>query len=82
MGLHFRPAIDLTLEAFTNADWASCVDDRRLTNGNCVLLGSNLVSWSSRKQRVVARSSTEVEYRSMAQVTTDVLWQRSLLTEL
>ncbi|KAK0605599.1 hypothetical protein LWI29_028589 [Acer saccharum] len=82
IGLWFQAASVFSLEAFSDADRASCIDDCRSTSGNCVLLGGNLISWSSRKQRVVARSSTEAEYRSMAQVTTDVIWLRSLLHEL
>ena len=82
LGLHFKPASVLSLEAFADADWANCVDDWCSTSSNCVKLGWNLMSWSSRKQRVVTRSSTEAEYRLLAQVTTDILWLYSLLTEL
>ncbi|KAL2499182.1 putative mitochondrial protein [Abeliophyllum distichum] len=51
LGLHFKPITSLTLEAFADADWASCVDDRRSTSGYCVFLGGNLIQWCSRKQK-------------------------------
>ncbi|KAL5789447.1 hypothetical protein ACOSQ2_004335 [Xanthoceras sorbifolium] len=73
LGLLFRPARQLYIEAFTDADWASCMDDRRSTNGCCVFLGSNLITWYSRKQRVAAWSSIEAEYRALSQASTEVI---------
>ena len=83
-GLHLRPAIlgrPLSIQALYDADWAFDVDDRRSTSGVAIYLGPNLVSWWSRKQ-VVARSSTEAEYDSLAQATAETLWIQTLLTEL
>jgi Reverse transcriptase (RNA-dependent DNA polymerase) len=64
-GIKFRPSNDLTLHAYSDSDWAGCPGDRKSTTGYLVFLGQNLISWSSRKQPTVARSSTEVEYRSL-----------------
>uniref|UniRef100_A0A2N9ICW1 Integrase catalytic domain-containing protein n=1 Tax=Fagus sylvatica TaxID=28930 RepID=A0A2N9ICW1_FAGSY len=73
-GLHFSAQSSLTLRAYSNVDWAGDPTDRRSTTGYCFLLGSSLISWRSKKQSVVARSSTEVEYRALADTTSELLW--------
>ena len=65
-GLHNQSASGFSLTSFSDANWASCVDERRSTNGFYVFLGPNIVSWSSRKQKVVARSNTELGYKALA----------------
>lgn len=81
-GLQFTRHLKLVLEAYSDASWGSDVDDGRSTSGFCVFLGGNLVSWSSKKQQVVSRSTAEAEYRSLAHVTAEITWIRLLLTEL
>jgi hypothetical protein len=82
LGLHLTKAYDLHLQAFCDADWAGCPDDRCSTTGFAIFLGSNLVSWSSKKWSTVSRSSTEAKYRAMTVATAELMWLQTLLTEL
>jgi Reverse transcriptase (RNA-dependent DNA polymerase) len=81
-GLIFQKNDHLNIEGYCDSDWASCADGRRSTSGYCMFVGGNLVSWKSKKQSVVARSTTEAEYRAMALGVADMLWLKGLLTDL
>ncbi|RVW80479.1 Retrovirus-related Pol polyprotein from transposon RE1 [Vitis vinifera] len=70
------------LKLSTHVDWAGNPDDRRSTTGYGVFFGSCLISWTAKKQSVVARSSTEAEYRELAITTAELYWIRMLLKEL
>ena len=72
----------LALHAFSDADWAGNKDDFTSTSAYIVYLGHNPISWSSKKQRTVARSSTEAEYQSVAATAAELRWICSLLTKL
>ncbi|GAV84974.1 LOW QUALITY PROTEIN: hypothetical protein CFOL_v3_28414, partial [Cephalotus follicularis] len=80
--LIFRDRGHLYIAGYSDADWAGCPVDRRSTSGYCVFLGENLVSWKSKKQSVVSRSSAEAEYRAMANVTGELQWIHMLLAEI
>lgn len=69
----------ISLRAYSDSDWPSEPDDKRSTSGSCIYLGPNLISWSSKKQSLVARSSAEAEYRGLV---AELLWVQSLLREL
>ncbi|XP_020204384.1 uncharacterized protein LOC109789763 [Cajanus cajan] len=85
LGLHLQPTppnSPLSIHAYYDVDWASDPDDRRSTSGAAIFVGPNLISWWSKKQTIVARSSIEAEYRSLALATVEVLWIQTLLSEL
>ena len=81
-GLQIRKSNSTGVSIFTDADWAGCVDDRRSTGGFAVFVGPNLVSWSSKKQPTVSRSSTEAEYKALANGAAEAMWVESVLREL
>ena len=81
-GLQLGTGTTDQLTAYSDADWAGCPDTRRSTSGFCVYLGDNLVSWSSKRQTTVSRSSAEAEYRAVAHVVAECCWLRQLLQEL
>jgi hypothetical protein len=67
---------------FCDSDWASSVGDRRSTTGSVLKVNGGTVSWFSKKQAVVALSSTEAEYIAMAFTGQEIVWLRALLGEL
>ncbi|GJX74988.1 copia protein [Tanacetum coccineum] len=78
---HYRCGHDGTLILCMDADHASCQDTRRSTSGSMQLLGERLVSWSSKRQKSAAISSTEAEYIALSGCCAQVLWMRSQLTD-
>lgn len=80
--LHLHVSSAAHLIAYTDADWARCPVTRRSTSGYCVFLGDNLLSWSTKRQVTLSRSSAEAEYRGVANVVAETAWIRNLLREL
>ncbi|KAF3615225.1 putative BTB/POZ domain-containing protein NPY2-like isoform X4 [Capsicum annuum] len=81
-GLRILRSSDSNWYMYVDANWAGDPNDRISTSGYILFFGPNPVSWSSRKQRAVARSSTEAEYKSVANALAEITWVRNLLHEL
>ncbi|KAL4018675.1 hypothetical protein IC575_022291 [Cucumis melo] len=81
-GIMLPKVQDFSINAFADVDWGFCLNTRCSVTGFCVFLGNSLVSWKSKKQQTVARSSTEAEYRALAVTTCKVIWLHSLFNEL
>ena len=81
-GIFFSSNTKLHIKAFCDADWARCPDTRRPLTGYAVYLGYSLISWRSKKQGVVSKSSAEAEYKAMASVACEITWVLQLLKDL
>ncbi|GJZ18865.1 integrase, catalytic region, zinc finger, CCHC-type containing protein [Tanacetum coccineum] len=80
-GLWYPKDTAMALTAYADADHAGCQDTRRSTSGSAEFLGDKLVSWSSKKQKITAISTTEAEYIAMSGCYAQILWMRSQLTD-
>lgn len=81
-GILLASSSTATLTAYCDSDWAGCPNTRRSTSGFCVLLGHSPISWKSKRQTVVARSTAEAEYMSMVLAVCEVMWLKQLLKDL
>ncbi|GKB83804.1 putative RNA-directed DNA polymerase [Tanacetum coccineum] len=81
-GVLFKTNGHLNIQIFTDADWAGDKGNRRSTSGYFSLVGGNLVTWKSKKQKVVSLSSAEAEFRGIAKGLAEALWIRKLVSEI
>lgn len=68
--------------AFSDSDWAENREDRKSNSGYCILVNGGMISWSSRKQEVIALSSTEAEYVALTETCKEVTWCREIMKDL
>ena len=81
-GILYKNHGTLNLECYTDANYAGALTDRRSTSSYYTLPGGNLVTWRSKKQSVVSRSSAEAEFRLMALGICELLWMKIILENL
>ncbi|XP_059450873.1 uncharacterized mitochondrial protein AtMg00810-like [Corylus avellana] len=81
-GIFLSSSSTIHLQGYCDSDWAGCPITRRSTTGFCIFIGSNLISWKTKKQSTVSRSSAEAEYRAMATLTCELQWLKYLLNDM
>ncbi|KAL5515273.1 hypothetical protein EMCRGX_G000418 [Ephydatia muelleri] len=82
LGLKFEKTADSSIIGFSDADWAGDLDNRHSTSGNLFVMSGGAISWLSKKQPVVALSTTEAEYVALGAATQEVVWLRRLLSDI
>ncbi|XP_070003588.1 uncharacterized mitochondrial protein AtMg00810-like [Nicotiana sylvestris] len=82
MGIYLKKGALTQVTTYCDSDWVAFPNTRRLVTGYVIKLGDSLVSWKSKKQQTVRRSSAEIEYKSIAAVTADIVWLVGLLKDL
>jgi Reverse transcriptase (RNA-dependent DNA polymerase) len=81
-GIYFKKNGHLRIEGYTDSDWAGSITDRKSTSGYFTFVGGNLVTWRSKKQKVVALSSAEAEFIGIAKGVQELIWLRKIMREL
>ena len=81
-GLVYKKHGHVRISGYSDSEYAGDRGYRKSTTGYCTFVGENLVTWESKKQDVISRSSAEAEYRAMTHTTCEMVWLQNLLMEL
>lgn len=81
-GIFYAADGNFDLRGFADADWGSCPDSRRSITGYAMFLGDSLVTWRSKKQRTVSRSTAEAEFRALADASCEIEWLLRIMKDL
>ncbi|KAJ0764103.1 putative RNA-directed DNA polymerase [Helianthus annuus] len=81
-GVMFRKTDNFDISGYVDSDWGKCTMTRKSVTGFGIFLGDTLVSWKSKKQGIVSRSTAEAEYRAMCSAACEVMWIKNILSEL
>ncbi|GKD44289.1 ribonuclease H-like domain-containing protein [Tanacetum coccineum] len=81
-GVNYEKSKHMFLKVYADSDWAKCPVTRRSVSGYCVFFNGCMVSWKSKKQATLSKSSAEAEYRSMAAATCELMWVVNILKDL
>lgn len=82
LGVRYQKSGDRVLVGYSDADWAGDQDDRHSTTGNLFMMARGPITWLSKKQGIVALSTTEAEYVALSTATQEAVWLRRLLMDL
>ena len=82
LGLFFSHDNQIVIKSFSDLDWGTCIDSRRSITGYFVFMGNSLISWKSKKQSTVSRSSSEVKYKALASLVCELQWLQYLCHDL
>jgi len=81
-GLLYEDKGNAKIVCYFDANWVGSPLGSRSTSGYCVLIGGNLISWRSKKQKTIPRSNAEAEYHAMAAAACEITWLRQLLQQI
>ncbi|XP_070020635.1 secreted RxLR effector protein 161-like [Nicotiana sylvestris] len=82
LGILLSSTFDTSIKAYSDSDWAACVESRRTVSGFYITLGGSPISWKSKKQPTISLSSAEAEYRALKKVVAEVSWLVRILDDL
>ncbi|XP_019162633.1 PREDICTED: uncharacterized protein LOC109159077 [Ipomoea nil] len=81
-GIFYPTSSQIRLQGFSDSDWATCAESRKFVTDYCIYLGESLISWKTKKQATVSRSSSEAEYRALTSTVCEIQWFLYLLADL